>query len=99
MKFGLNKTDTDSINAVFQTYPNVSEVIVFGSRALGNEKQGSDIDLAIKGDISFEELASIKAKLDQLSIPFFFDIICYEQINNSHLLTHIKQHGQLLWKK
>ena len=49
MKFGLNDNTIEAIQKVFETNSKIDKAIVFGSRAKGNYKEGSDIDLAVKG--------------------------------------------------
>jgi len=50
MKFGLKEEIIKKINGVFEKYPAVDKVIIYGSRAKGNYKRGSDIDLTLFGD-------------------------------------------------
>ena len=49
MQFGLKQTTIDKINSVFEKYPDVEQVIIYGSRAKGNYRNGSDIDITLKG--------------------------------------------------
>ncbi|MCW0484384.1 nucleotidyltransferase domain-containing protein [Gaoshiqia sediminis] len=49
MKFGLSETTISLLCSVFENYPEIEEVIIYGSRAKGNYREGSDIDITLKG--------------------------------------------------
>lgn len=94
MPFGLKDTDCKLIKTIFQLFPKIAEVIVFGSRAMGTEKPGSDVDLALKGnDITLDDILKLKHKLEELPIIYDFDIISYATINTTALIEHIDRHG------
>lgn len=65
--------------------------MIFGSRAKGNQKNGSDIDIAIYGEgVNFNTVASLKALLeDQGPLPYFFDVIDYTHLKNEEIKGHI----------
>ena len=99
-KFGLTEETITTINDVFKRFPAIESVVVYGSRALGIEKPGSDIDLALKGQIDLNLLANIKRILDEeLPLPYFFDLLDYNTISNPDLKKHIDQFGKLFYKK
>lgn len=79
-------------------FPEIEQVIVFGSRALGNAKPGSDVDLALLGPkITAEIVAKIKDYLEEETLlPYFFDIVHFETIGNEALKQHIREHGKAL---
>lgn len=57
MKYGLRKDIIEKINTVFAVFPLVDEAVIYGSRAKGNLKNGSDIDISLKGDkLSLKEV-------------------------------------------
>lgn len=95
MKFGLKKRDLTHIIETLSQYPEINEAILFGSRAIGNFKKGSDIDIAIKGEnISHRIIADLTNSLEEtLPIPFFFDIIHFNTIGSNQLLEHINRVG------
>lgn len=69
-------------------------IILFGSRAKGNFKNGSDIDIAIKSkDLDFHKLMRIKSKLEELDLPYKIDLIDYNTIENEELRNHIDRVG------
>jgi uncharacterized protein len=68
----------EEIQKVFISYENIEQVKVFGSRAKGVAKPGSDFDLAIFGDnISVTDLLAIYVQLDNLDLPWRFDLVIY----------------------
>ena len=98
--FGLSSDNINKINLIFNQYPEINEVLIFGSRAKGNYRANSDIDLAIKGtDISLSTLQQIEIKLDELFIPNFIDLVVYEKIENPELISHINRIGKHFYKK
>lgn len=99
MNYGLNKTVIEKISDVFEAHPDIDEAIIYGSRAIGNYREGSDIDITLKGDISFESLLGIERKLDDLMLPYKFDISRYNTIKNNDLLSHIQRVGKVFYKK
>jgi predicted nucleotidyltransferase len=81
--------------------PEISETIIFGSRALGNAKDGSDIDLCLKGkEITSRLIAKIDMSLnEETNLPYFFDIVHYEAIKNEELKKHIDQFGIVIFSR
>jgi predicted nucleotidyltransferase len=93
--FGIEKHIIKMILSEMSNHSEVCDIIIFGSRAKGNFKKGSDIDLAIKGkNISFELVAGLKTRFNQkLLIPYHVDIVHYESISNKDLIDHIDRIG------
>ena len=75
------------------------EVILFGSRAKGNYREGSDIDLAIKGaHLTLEHRSSLQLKYPELNLPWKLDLVIYHLIEEPRLKEHIDQLGLPLKK-
>ncbi|MBU2628860.1 MAG: nucleotidyltransferase domain-containing protein [Proteobacteria bacterium] len=93
--FGIQKHIIKMILSEISSHKEVCDVIIFGSRAKGNFKKGSDIDLAIKGkNVSFELVAGLKTRFNQkLLIPYHVDLVHYESISNTDLIDHIDRVG------
>lgn len=99
MRNGLTQHTFKQIINVFIKDPKVEEVILFGSRAMGNFREGSDIDLALKGkDLDMDALLKLSATLDELDLPYHFDLLLFEKIGNTDLLDHICKVGQTIYK-
>jgi len=95
MKYGLRDSDIVHIIDAIQQFPEIAEVILFGSRAKGNYKKGSDVDLAIKGDrLTYEITARLADCLnEEKPLPYFFDVVHYEAIAEPKLKEHIDRVG------
>lgn len=100
MPYGLSENILRQLTAVFDKYIQINEVILYGSRAKGNYNEGSDIDLTIVGDqLDFSILQQINTDIDQLNLPWLFDISDYKSINNKELIDHINRIGITIYKK
>ena len=99
--FGITEKSYQLLLNAFIKFEEVEQVILFGSRAKGNYKKGSDIDLAIKGKNSSPSLAlNLKAYLnEELPIPYFVDVIDYNSLNYQELKEHINRVGKPFYKK
>lgn len=98
MRFGLSEYTIDKIHAVFRKYPEVRQVIIYGSRAKGNFREGSDIDITMKGDnLTFSVLSRIQQDIDDLNTPYLFDISIYEQLDSTGLVEHINRVGKVFY--
>ena len=98
MPFGLTNKEIQAIHSVFKKFPNVRKVVILGSRAMGNFKKGSDVDLAIMGKIKSETVDKISSILnEETTLPYLFDVIHYESITNKELKRHIDEHGALFY--
>jgi predicted nucleotidyltransferase len=98
--FGLSSDYIVKINSVFNQYSDIDEVLIFGSRAKGNYRDNSDIDLVIKGNnINLSTLQEIENKLEELYIPNGIDLLVFDTIENSDLINHINRVGKQFYKK
>lgn len=98
MKFGLTDDTINEISAVFKKHHEVEEVIIYGSRAKGNFRNGSDIDLTMKGEnISDEILSKIMCDIDDLNTPYLFDISIFNRLRSPHLEEHIQRVGKAFY--
>jgi type I restriction enzyme S subunit len=92
---GLDQQAISKINDVFLLFPEINEVILYGSRAMGNFKPYSDIDLTLKGknlDLSIQQ--KIETQLDDLLLPYKIDLSIFHQIQNQDLVDHISRVGK-----
>lgn len=100
MPFGLTQKQVERIHAVFKRYPEVKKVVLFGSRAMGNFKKGSDIDLAVMDPVKPETLLAIGSVLnEETTLPHLFDVIGYKTIASRALQRHIDQHGVVFYRR
>ncbi len=100
MKYGLTEETISKISGVFAGYENIDEVVLYGSRAKGNYSSGSDIDLTLKGDgLNLDLLNKISTELDDLLLPYTFDLSIYRQIENPGLICHIERLGRVFYRQ
>lgn len=97
---GLSYIEIDEILSFFKCRPEIERVIVFGSRAKGTYKPGSDIDLAVSGaGVDYSMINELSYLLNEEStLPYYFDILHFEGISSSTLLAHINEYGLQLNK-
>jgi predicted nucleotidyltransferase len=98
--FGLTKEDLSKIIQVLKAFPEVQRGVIFGSRALGTYKRGSDIDIALFGKNLNSIITRISYELnEELVLPYFFDLVDYNSISNQQLKEHIDRVGLLFYQK
>lgn len=97
--FGLSDAALEGIRDVFTRHPKVSAVKVYGSRAMGTFRPESDIDLAVYGDVDGTELARVLGELDELPLPYFFDVLAYSSLTHSALRSHIDRLGRVIFER
>lgn len=99
-KYGLSYTVIERINAVFSRWAAVEQVILYGSRAKGTFREGSDIDLTIVGDsVKHDDLLKIANEIDDLLLPYKIDLSLLRQIEDDALLEHIRRVGKVFYRK
>lgn len=101
LRFGLKETITQKIRSVLSHYPQVEKAILYGSRAKGNYKNGSDIDLTLRGgaDLTFDVLLKIMGELDDLLLPYTIDLSIYRMISDPEVIEHIQRVGIVFYDK
>jgi predicted nucleotidyltransferase len=99
--YGLKKSDLEIIMNILQMEGKIEEAVIFGSRAQGIYKNGSDIDIALKGkDIDAGIISHISYQLNEETLmPYKFDIINYHAINNDALIEQINRYGVSIYTK
>jgi uncharacterized protein len=98
-RFGLTEFEQELICTVLRCHAEVSEAKIFGSRAKGTSVPSSDIDLALTGNIPFTSLASIAGELDELPLPYKFDVEAYNSIRHQPLREHIDRVGKKFYSR
>jgi predicted nucleotidyltransferase len=94
LSIGLSINDLESIRKVIKSFPKIEDAILFGSRAKGTYSNGSDIDIALKGgNMLLNDMLDLSIKLDELLLPYKFDLVIYDRITESALIDHINRVG------
>jgi len=83
------------IQTALSKFTEIDSVILHGSRAKGNYRVGSDIDLSIKTHAEADEnlLFQVMGAIEDLELIYQFDISMFNQINNKNLIEHINRVG------
>jgi predicted nucleotidyltransferase len=98
MKYGLETEDVERIIAVIALFPGVERAILYGSRAKGTYREGSDIDICLSGrDLNLSVVNTIMQSIYDLNLPYFFDFSIYHRISDPSLLEHINRAGITLF--
>ena len=99
MKYGLPDRTLDTLDSIFRKYPGIRQVVLYGSRAKGKYRKGSDIDLSLKTEetFTFTDLLRIAGDFDDSDIPYFVDVSIYEELSNPDLKDHIDRVGKVLY--
>ncbi len=94
-KFGLEEKTVTSIKSVLKRYSQINKVLLYGSRAKGNFRNGSDIDLTLVApDLTTTDLLKIENELEDLMLPYKIDLSLFHLIENTELIDHVKRVGQ-----
>jgi predicted nucleotidyltransferase len=96
---GLSADAIEKIREILAKYPNIDQGILYGSRAKGNFRPGSDVDLCLIAPmLSLTEKLGIETELDDLLLPWKIDLVLEHQITNPALLEHIERVGVELFR-
>lgn len=99
MRFGMTDSDIEALCGVFSLHPNVEKAVLYGSRAKGSNKPFSDVDLTLFGDVSHNELTRIYLEIDDLLLPYQFDISAHKRLSDKPFLAHIQRNGKTLYRR
>ncbi len=101
MQYGLSVQTLEKIRDVFGRYPQLEEVVLYGSRARGDYKNGSDIDLTLRGSSELTHIlvSRIANDLDDQLLPYTIDLCIFKNIRNPEMVEQIEQIGVALYKK
>jgi len=100
-RFGLKEAIIQKICNVLARHPQVERAILYGSRAKGNYKLASDIDLTLVGgeELTPDVLYCIVDEIDDLLLPYTFDLSIFSQISDPDVVEHIQRVGVLFYEK
>lgn len=100
MQFGLSRHVINQVMSIFASIPKIKRVLVFGSRALERHREGSDIDLAIEGEnLSLVDVLDVRVKLEDLELPYEFDVVVLDDSVETELRNHIDRAGRELYSR
>ena len=100
MNHGLTDGTVAQIHEVITRVPEVEKALLYGSRAKGNFKPGSDIDLTLVGTaLTSKILGQIRGELEDGLLPYTFDVSIMAQITQTDLIDHIRRVGVVFYER
>ena len=96
---GLKEHVIHSVTETFRNDPRILGAAVFGSRAKGNYKPYSDVDIVLYGDLNPLDVERIISDLDELPFVYKFDVVAYGLVSNPELREHIERVGVRIYEK
>ena len=101
LRYGLKEATIKKMCDVFAYFPQIEKAIIYGSRAKGNYKNGSDIDLTLQGDkdLTFDVLLKVMNDLDELLLPYTIDLSIFNDITDGEVIEHIQHAGMVFYEK
>lgn len=100
MRYGLKEEEWDMLCNVFAKNPRIEKVILYGSRAKGTYKPFSDVDITLVGEeLSLNDLADTMNAIDDLLLPYMFDVSLYHKLKSPELLDHIGRRGVVVYNR
>lgn len=100
MPYGLNTQILERIRGVFACHPTVIKAVLYGSRAKGTHKTGSDIDLTLYGNtLTQQDLSTLDDELDDLLLPYTIDLSLFHALAHAPLREHIERVGVVLYAR
>lgn len=99
-EFGLSEKCMNDLVVILASIPAIEEAVIYGSRARGDYKPASDIDLTLKGqNLSYKDVALLDDKLYYSYLPYYFDTSIFSTLTNKELIANIKREGKVLYKQ
>jgi len=100
MNSGLSDTELNKLRGIFSQYTDIEKVVLYGSRAKGNYKPFSDVDITLIGDtLTHNRLNKLSLDIDDLLLPYEFDISIFHTLKNNDLIEHIERVGITIYQK
>ncbi len=97
---GLSIQTISRLSGIFARHEEVSSVVLYGSRAKGNWRNESDIDLTIHAEgLEWSEFQQIEREIDDLLLPWKIDLSLYDRIENQELREHIERAGKVFFRR
>jgi len=98
--YGLKDETVRQLKSIFNDQQDIEKVVLYGSRAKGDFREGSDIDLTVFGkNLSLKTIYNIDEKIEELLLPYNIDLSIYDQIDNPDLIEHIERVGKTFYER
>lgn len=100
MPYGLKDIELAKLNEVFAANKRIERVVLYGSRAKGNYKPFSDVDITLEGpELTHTDLSRLSLAIDDLLLPYQFDISIFHTLKNEALIDHIRRMGVVIYER
>ncbi|HLN73820.1 MAG TPA: nucleotidyltransferase domain-containing protein [Prolixibacteraceae bacterium] len=100
IKYGLEDAAIGQIVSILESNPKIEKIVLFGSRAKGNFQNGSDVDISLIGkELGLNDILNASIEIDELALPYKFDLVIYDRIKEKSLLDHIDRVGIILFER
>lgn len=97
--YGLTTSTISQLQHLFAKVPTLRQAVLYGSRARGDYRNGSDIDISLQGpDLTERDLLRIMAEIDDLFLPYMVDVNIFHHLHNAALKDNIQRDGQILYQ-
>ena len=96
--FGLEDRHINFILNILKNNFSGTKFYIFGSRAKGTYRTGSDIDFAVWTDKQ-DSFFRIAGELDDLPTPYKFDVIDYKNLSHEGMKNSIDRYGIVFYKR
>jgi uncharacterized protein len=98
--YGLPPHVLERLNATFRRWPQIDRAVLYGSRAKGKFRTGSDIDLCLEADtMQIDDLLKLCGQIDDLLLPWKVDLALKHTIENADLVAHIERVGVSVYER
>jgi uncharacterized protein len=99
-KYGLPESTLEDVTSILKKNYKISKLILFGSRAKGSFNNGSDVDIALQGsELALNDILDASLEIENLFLPYKFDLIIYDRIIEESLISHINRVGIVLYQR
>lgn len=100
MNAQLTAAELDAIRGIAARHGDIEKIVLIGSRAFGTAQEGSDVDLVLFGKVTQRTLSAVKDALEEETpLPYFFDLLVFDDIKSAELRRHVQEHGVEIWKQ
>lgn len=100
MPYGLTDKEFTTLQALFAANSRIEQVVLYGSRAKGNYKPFSDVDIVLVGDaLSRTDINRLYASIDESSLPYKFDVSLLASLKSEELISHIERVGITIFRR
>jgi uncharacterized protein len=96
----LTQPQRDALHSVFVPFADRIDIVgVYGSRAQGRARRGSDVDLVVYGKVADADIARMRIDLDESDLSIFADVTAYDAIAHPRLREQIDQWMKPLFRR